>query len=437
MKNQIFKQLVSFIAGFSLLFVGIMPATAAGTANLFFSPSSPVVGIGATFSLDIMVNTGNDGQKTLGVDAILKWDANMLEYIRGDKGDDLGYMPKNASTDPLSNIMEHDAVDGAADKIVISALVPPNSAAVSGAALKVATVKFRAKAKTGPTNIDFVFNYDNPNDTTNNYCNVASSAGSELLASVTPAEITISATPPVTTEPNISSISPSSGDNTSSHNVTISGTNFGATQGTGWVHIGTKSATVTSWSDTSITVIIPAEPDFTQNSLRQIKVHRDDGQEATHSGFTYVVGGSPAPVPPPASGNMYISYIYPASGSKMAPNEITIYGGGFGFYGESSQVFIGLDEMSNILDWNDDRIVVQVPPRPDLTSRATLSVKVYNAGGSTEYLGYTYLGTLPYTGPEEWMWAGIIAAALAGSWLVYRKLNQRVEVVNEYSDYQF
>ncbi|RLC37569.1 hypothetical protein DRH29_01740 [candidate division Kazan bacterium] len=428
MKNQIFKQIVSLIAGFSLVFAGVMPATAAGTAKLFFDPSVKTVGPGETFSLDIMVDTGAD--KTLGVDAILQWDSSKLDYV--------GYEP-NLSTDPLPSVVESTA--GAyTNRKVVSALVGLNASPVggNGTAIKVATVNFKAKTETGATNVNFVFDPQNPNDTTNNYCNVTSSTGSELLNSVESATVTVSSTPPATTDPDITSISPSSGTNTSSHDITIFGTNFGATQGTGWVHIGTKSATVTSWSDTSISVTIPAEPDLTANSARRITVTRDDDKSDTYDSFTYIVGSSPAPLPP-GSGGIEITYIYPASGSKMVPTNITIYGRGFGFYGENSKVYIGLEEMTNILDWNDDRILLQVPPRPELTSKTTLGVKVYNNDQEMdEYFGYTYfMSPLPGTGPEEWMWASIVAAALAGAWLVYRKLNQPIEVVDERSDYQF
>lgn len=420
-----FKQLVSLIAGFSLIFVGIMPVSAAGTAELSFNPSTKTVGPGETFSLDIMVDTGSD--QTLGVDAILEWDASKVEYV--------GY-EANLATDPLPVVMENAAVGTSTNKIVVSALVIPGTAPVGGSGpIKVATVNFKAKTDTGTTYIEFVFDEDNPDDTTNNFSNVTSTTGGELLNSVEPALITISSTPPVETSPAITSISPSSGSKDSTHSINIYGTNFDATQGTGWVHIGTKSATVNSWSDTVINVTVPAEPTFTSDTARRITVTRDDDASSVYDSFTYTVSSTPPPI---INGSMRITYIYPASGSKMIPTDVTIYGEGFGSYTEASQVYIGLEEITSILDWNDTRIMIQVPPRPELTNKVTLSVKVYKEGDSAEYLGYTYyMSPLPGTGPEHWMWAGIITLALGASWITYRKLNQPVEVVNEFSDYQF
>jgi len=58
-----------------------------------------------------------------------------------------------------------------------------------------------------------------------------------------------------TIDPTISVISPSSARECQV--VTISGSNFGATQGTGTVQIADENATVTSWSSTSISATVP------------------------------------------------------------------------------------------------------------------------------------------------------------------------------------
>jgi hypothetical protein len=59
-----------------------------------------------------------------------------------------------------------------------------------------------------------------------------------------------------TTTPSITSISPASG--TVGSSVTISGSNFGASQGSSTVNFGVNHATVTSWSNTSITATVPS-----------------------------------------------------------------------------------------------------------------------------------------------------------------------------------
>jgi Cellulose binding domain/Glycosyl hydrolase family 12/IPT/TIG domain len=57
------------------------------------------------------------------------------------------------------------------------------------------------------------------------------------------------------TTPSIASISPASG--TAGSSVTLTGTNFGSTQGSSTVNFGVTPATVTSWSNTSITATVP------------------------------------------------------------------------------------------------------------------------------------------------------------------------------------
>ena len=58
------------------------------------------------------------------------------------------------------------------------------------------------------------------------------------------------------TAPSITSMSPASG--TAGSSVTISGSNFGASQGSSTVNFGVNHATVTSWSNTSITATVPS-----------------------------------------------------------------------------------------------------------------------------------------------------------------------------------
>ncbi len=92
----------------------------------------------------------------------------------------------------------------------------------------------------------------------------ASSSAASDTASVTisgtTGSITSSATFTLTVgtgvpAPNIASLNPSSGAAGSS--VIIAGTNFGASQGTGKVSFGGTPAVVSSWSNTSITAVVP------------------------------------------------------------------------------------------------------------------------------------------------------------------------------------
>jgi endoglucanase len=82
-----------------------------------------------------------------------------------------------------------------------------------------------------------------------------SSAKQQLLASIQfPLGGSGTTTPPGSA-PSIASLSPTSGLPGSS--VVISGTSFGATQGSSTVTFGSVAATVTSWSSTSIAVVVP------------------------------------------------------------------------------------------------------------------------------------------------------------------------------------
>ena len=58
--------------------------------------------------------------------------------------------------------------------------------------------------------------------------------------------------------PTIASISPTSGKVGTA--VSISGSGFGATQGSNKVTVGSQPATVSSWSDTGIGITIPTVP---------------------------------------------------------------------------------------------------------------------------------------------------------------------------------
>ncbi|MEK8128741.1 glycosyl hydrolase [Paenibacillus filicis] len=61
---------------------------------------------------------------------------------------------------------------------------------------------------------------------------------------------------PVNNTPTISTLSPASGPTGTS--VTLTGTNFGASQGTSTVKFGTTAASVTSWSNNAITAVVPS-----------------------------------------------------------------------------------------------------------------------------------------------------------------------------------
>ena len=87
--------------------------------------------------------------------------------------------------------------------------------------------------------------------------------------------------------PDISTVSPNSGSTTGGTSVTISGSNFGGSQGTGSVTFGGVEATsYTSWSSTEIVCVTPAH---TAGAV-DVVVTADNGQSGTKAdGFTYEI----------------------------------------------------------------------------------------------------------------------------------------------------
>lgn len=95
----------------------------------------------------------------------------------------------------------------------------------------------------------------------------------------------------VITQPSITGISPEGGDASESHPVVIAGSNFG--DSIGLVSIGGVTMTVTpgSWSDSSITITVPADLTITETITKEVRVVRSDDEYDTHDGYTYTVAG--------------------------------------------------------------------------------------------------------------------------------------------------
>ena len=135
--------------------------------------------------------------------------------------------------------------------------------------------------------------------------------------------------------PAISSTSPASG--TAGTAVTISGSNFGATQGTGSVTFSGTAASITSWSNTSIVAVVPA-----LTSSGNIVVTSGNGIASNGVSFTM-----------PAPG---ISNISPASARTGA--SITVTGTNFGSVAGRIS-FNGTNATPG--SWSNTQIVVPVP----------------------------------------------------------------------------
>jgi YD repeat-containing protein len=136
--------------------------------------------------------------------------------------------------------------------------------------------------------------------------------------------------------------------------VTIAGSNFGATQGASTVRFGTRTATVSSWSSTSITATVPAMA-TTGNVTVTVR-------------GTASVGVSFTVLPTPT-----ITSLSSSSGAIGAT--ITINGSNFGATRGTSAVTFNGTPATTFTTWNSTRIVTVVP------SAATSGPIVVTVGG--------------------------------------------------------
>ena len=175
------------------------------------------------------------------------------------------------------------------------------------------------------------------------------------------------------TGPAISLLDPDSGPEGTS--VEITGTNFGASQGTSTVTFNGTGATPTNWSDTSITVAVP------MGATTGEVVVTVDGTASSGVSFTV----APA-----------ISSLSPDAGPEGATVEIT--GTSFGaMQGTSTVTFNGTGATPT--GWSDTSITVTVP-----AGATTGSVVVTVGGTPSDGASFTVtpaIGSLsPIAGPE-------------------------------------
>jgi hypothetical protein len=160
--------------------------------------------------------------------------------------------------------------------------------------------------------------------------------------------------------PQITSVSPGSGVTGSL--VTISGSNFGATQGSNAIAIGGIAATPSSWSSTNIVVPVPGG---VASGAAPIVI--TVGGQATNFAFTVTPG---------------ISSISPTSG--VVGTSVTIIGTSFGApQGTSTVTFNGI--AGTPTSWSDTRIVVPVPGG---IASGSASI-VITVGGQTTNFAFT------------------------------------------------
>ncbi len=120
--------------------------------------------------------------------------------------------------------------------------------------------------------------------------------------------------------------------------VTINGSYFGTTQGTGAVWLGTAPATVVSWSNTQIAATVAANA---QSGNARVRQNGQWSQPVTFTVLTPTITG----VDPP----------------KAGPGDtVTISGSNFGDSQGSGQVWLGTAAAATVKSWNNTQIVATV-----------------------------------------------------------------------------
>jgi hypothetical protein len=164
--------------------------------------------------------------------------------------------------------------------------------------------------------------------------------------------------------PNITAIGPALGMVGSL--VTLSGTTFGQTQGFGGIAFNGVSADVQSWSDSSITALVPA-------GATSGNVIVTDHQLLASNGMNFDVVTQPAPV---------ISVVSPNAGRQGI--SVTISGSNFGAVQNGGSItFNGLP--AAITSWSDTSISTSVP-----VGVHSGPVVVTNSGGGSNGVQFTF-----------------------------------------------
>ncbi|MHC1703733.1 MAG: FISUMP domain-containing protein [Tenuifilaceae bacterium] len=227
-----------------------------------------------------------------------------------------------------------------------------------GATQGTSTVKFGATTATATSWSATQIVATVPSITAGNYTlSVTTSAGtvnSSIQFTVTTA-----------TTPTITSFTPSSGLAGSS--VTITGTNFGTTQGTNTVKFGTTTATATSWSATQIVATVPAIT--AGNYTLSVTTTAGTGNSVTQFSIT----SSTAPA---------ITTFNPISG--IVGSSVTITGTNFGATQGTSTVKFGTTT-ATASSWSATQIVANVPNLTEGNYTISITTTAGTATSSSQF----------------------------------------------------
>ncbi len=291
MKTNLLVSLVAALALVALPMTGALAQVSTSQASVSFNPPGGNIPLGQNFDVDVLVNTG--GQNSAAADVTVKFDTSKLDFVSG------AYPGALTGTFYPGVVINPITADGNLVKMARTVNTSGSGDITytngSGTFAKL-TFKTKANVQQGDT---VVFSFDYTPGATNDFTNVANatSPAQDLLGTTTlpTATYVVGSGNPIGTGPVITSIAPSAGSAQNTVQVTITGMNFGAfVDGQSKVYLGTKLVQVVNWTDTQIQVQVPAEPELTQDSVRQVKVHRADGAEATYLGYRLVASGPAA-----------------------------------------------------------------------------------------------------------------------------------------------
>lgn len=161
--------------------------------------------------------------------------------------------------------------------------------------------------------------------------------------------------------PSVTALSKDYGTVDGGNNITISGSNFGATQGTVW--FGDTEANVNTWTASSISVQVPAYSP-PQNS--------QSGTVAGPANVIVTTAGPPQESSAPNASALYhygvvsagnakpvVDYVSSSTGPEAGGNDVDIVGTGFA---GATSVLFGDQSASIVSILSDDELEVEVPP---------------------------------------------------------------------------
>ncbi|HCR42234.1 TPA: hypothetical protein DIV45_02650 [Patescibacteria group bacterium] len=231
---------------------------------------------------------------------------------------------------------------------------------------------------------------------------------------------------PGSTTPSITNINPNQGPEAGGTSVVLTGTNFGATEGTVTIGGQTVNASNVTWTDTSITFTTPAYP-VSGNLGVNVSITTSGNVASNAVTYTYTDTNVVQTNDPD------IAYLNPNSGLADADVIVTIVGTNFKPTGTTTGTVRFGNYTATILSWEDTQIRVYAPKLGAIPSDISYTVTVTRSDGKYDTATYLYLapastgGTstpTPASGMPNSVWAGLFGLNGGLAFLIKRKLTK-------------